>query len=259
MDPAITAAAGAIANAHSCGACNKDFQDGYLRDFHGVPVCVDCYRDLGLLTLDELSVEPDEAMLCRLLSAAPAEVAPGPARRYGVVLRYASLLDPAGAGQLVLTAARGGNATGLQEVLWVLIAADALLRAGGSHGKRPVEGRDMSLLLNLSARVGMDIGWAAMVDAGVAKRSPSERGDEWVYEDTVGPGGLNLQGLAAEKDAFVAYIRALKAKVDILAADVSDRDDSVDIGVQILSRSASELLDAFSQMEKPRGKPGPET
>jgi hypothetical protein len=257
MDPFVSRAAGAIASAHTCGACGQDFQDSFLRDFHGVPVCVDCYRELNLLTLLELAADPDEDLLARLLSCGAGGIAPGPRRRYGIVERYASQLDPKGAEGLVLSAARAGQATGIQEVLWVLIAASALLRSGGRNGARPVEGRDMSMLLNLAGRVGMDVGWAAMADAGVARRAPSERGDEWVYEDTVGAGGASLAGLAAEKDAFVAYIRALKAKVDMLAADVNGRDDSIDIAVGILSRASAELLAAFGAMEKPPKRPGP--
>jgi hypothetical protein len=243
VDPA-EAVAGAIASAHACAACNKEFQDAFLRDFHGVPVCVDCYRDMNLLTLTELPAEPDSVLLGRLLSSPPAEVTPGPRRRFGV-------LDPTGAEQILLGAARAGHDTGVQEVLWVLLAADALLRSGGKNGKRPVEGKELSLLLNLAARVGMDVGWAAMVDAGVAKRTLGERGVEWVYEDTVAPGGSTMVGLAAEKDAFVRYMKAVKGKVDALASDVDNRDDGVDIAVGILKRTVDEVLAAFSMMDFP--------
>lgn len=251
MDPSGAVAA-AIASAHSCGACGNDFPDGELRDFHGVPVCVDCYRDLGLLTLIELAAEPDADLMSRLLSASPAEVAPGARRRFGVVERFASRINPAGAEQLVAAAARGGAGTGMQEVLWILVAADALLRSGGKNGSRALEGRDFSLLLNLSARVGMDVAWSAMVDAGIAKRSLDARGEEWVYEDLVAAGGGSLTKLAAEKEAFAAYIRGLKAKVDLLVKDATGRRDDVDIPLAILARTADEILAAFLMMERPR-------
>ncbi len=257
MDPA-EAVAGAIASAHACAACNKEFQDGYLRDFYGVPVCVDCYRDMGLLTLAEVPAEPDSVLLGKLLSSPPSDVTPGPRRRFGILDRFASRLDPKGAEQILITAARAGHDTGVQEVLWVLLAADALLRSGGKNGNRPVEGKEMSLLLNLAARVGMDVGWAAMVDAGVARRELDERGAEWHYEDTVAPGGATMVGLAAEKDAFVRYMKAVKAKVDVLAADVDNRNDGVDIAVGILRRTVDEVLAAFSMMDFPsRPKKGP--
>lgn len=253
-------AAGAVASAHACGACNKDFQDAFLRDFHGVPVCVDCYREMNLLTLGELPAEPDEALLGRLLSCPPAEATPGARRRYGFVERFASQLDPAGAEPLVVSAARAGNDSGIPEVLWVLIAVDALLRSGGRNGKRPVEGKEMSLLLNLAARFGMDVGWAAMVDAGVAKRTLDERGAEWAYEDTTAADVDTVAGMAVKKDVFVRYIKTLRAKVDILAADIDNRSDSVDIALGILKRTADDVLAAVSMMDTPtKGRHGPST
>jgi hypothetical protein len=256
MDPAKAVAA-AITAAHSCAACGRDFQDTYLRDFAGVPVCVDCYRDLALLTLGELPADPDEGLLARLLSAKPGEIPAGPRERYGTVERFASLIDADGAEQLILSAARGGSATGMQEVLWIMIAADALLRAGGRNGAKALEGREMSLLLNLAARVGMDIAWAAMLDVGVAKRTTDPHGEEWLYEDTVHAGGGSLAALAAEKEAFVRYMRGVKAKVDLLATDAGGKRDDVDIGLGILARTADEILAAFSMMEHGGAKKGP--
>jgi len=254
MDPS-KAVAGAIASAHSCAACAGDFQDSYLRDFSGVPVCVDCYRDLGLLTLGELPADPEEALLARLLSVFPREVPAGAARRFATVERFASQIDRAGAESLLTLAARGGTATGMQELLWVLIAADALLRSGGRNGGRPLEGRELALLLNLAARVGMDISWAAMVDAGVATRSLDTRGAEWLYDDLVVAGGAGLAGLSAEKQAFAKYIRALKVKVDLLVKDIDERNDAVHIPLTILARTSDEVLAAFDQMDR-TGKGG---
>jgi hypothetical protein len=251
VDPSEAVAA-AIASAHICGACSQSLPDNELRDFGGVPVCVDCYRELGLLTLGELPVDPDERLLALLLSSPGGDVAPGAVRRYGLVERFASRINPAGAERLVVSAARGGTASGLQEVLWILIAVDALLRAGGRNGSRELEGRELSLLLNLSARVGMDVAWAAMLEIGVAKRALDALGEEWVYEDLVRPGGESLPHLSDEKEAFANYIRGLKAKVDLLVKDATGKRDEVDIPLAIIARTADEILAAFSIMEQPR-------
>lgn len=272
MDPSKAVAA-AISSAHTCAACGHPFADEQLRDFSGVPVCVDCYRDLGLLTLEALPARPgdrpgerpgerpderpDEPLLGALLSAPPGDLAPAARRRYAVLLRFASRLAPEGAEHLVLQAARGTAGSGLQEMLWVLLAADALLRAGGTNGTRPLEGRDLSLLLNLAARVGMDVAWAAMLESGVATRSLDPRGEEWVYEDLVRPGGESIEKLSAEKAAFTDYIRGLKAKVDLLVKDASARRDEIDIPLAIIARTADEILASFQVMEQPPKRPSP--
>ena len=61
-----------------------------------------------------------------------------------------------------------------------------------SNGTRPLEGRELSLLLNLGARVGMDVAWASMLDTGIAKRALDEVGAEWAYEDLVAPAGTDI-------------------------------------------------------------------
>ncbi|HKZ59318.1 MAG TPA: hypothetical protein VJ547_05660 [Candidatus Thermoplasmatota archaeon] len=248
------AVAGALASAHACGACGETFVDGELRDFAGVPVCVDDYRALELLTLLELPAEPDFALLDRLLSVPPGGGAPaGPRRRFSALWKFASRYAPGGAESLLSTAARGTPGTGMPEVLWVLLAAVALLRAGGSNGTRPLEGRELSLLLNLGARVGMDVAWASMLDTGIAKRALDEVGAEWAYEDLVAPAGTDIARLAAEKAAFARYIRGLKVKVDILVKEAQGHRDDTDIPLELIARTADEILAAFSMMEGPHG------
>lgn len=248
------AVAGALASAHACGACGETFVDGELRDFAGVPVCVDDYRALELLTLLELPAEPDFALLNRLLSVPPGGEAPaGPRRRFAALWKFASRYAPGGAEGLLSTAARGTPGTGMQELLWVLLAATALLRAGGSNGTRPLEGRGLSLLLNLGARVGIDVAWASMLDTGIARRTLDGVGGEWAYEDLVAPAGADLSRLAAEKAAFARYIRGLKVKVDVLVKEAEGRRDDTDIPLELIARTADEVLAVFRAMEAPRG------
>ncbi len=248
------AVAGAIASAHACAACGEMFSDSELRDFAGVPVCVDDYRALELLTLLELPASPDLELLDRLLSVPAGVGAPaGPRRRFAALWKFASRYAPGGAESLLSTAARGTPGTGMQEVMWVLLAAVALLRAGGSNGTRPLQGRELSLLLNLGARVGLDVAWAAMLDTGIAKRTLEEPGAEWAYEDILAPAGADIARLAAEKDAFARYIRGLKAKVDILVKQAQGHRDDTDIPLELIARTADEILAAFSMMEGPRG------
>jgi hypothetical protein len=230
------------------------FPDGALRDFAGVPVCVDDYRALELLTLLELPAEPDLKILNRLLSVPPGGEAPaGPRRRFAALWKFASRYAPGGAESLLSTAARGTPGTGMQELMWVLLAAVGLLRAGGSNGTRPLEGRSLSLLLNLGARVGMDVAWAAMQDTGIAKRDLDKVGAEWVYEDLVAPAGADLARLSTEKDAFARYIRGLKVKVDVLVREAEGHRDDTDIPLELIARTADEILAAFSMMEGRRG------
>jgi len=251
VDPAKTIA-GALASAHSCGACGLTFADTELRDFAGVPVCVEDYRSLELLTLLELPAKPDFDLLNRLLSVpAGADAPAGPRRRFGALWRFASRYAPGGAEPLLTAAARGTPGTGMQEVTWVLLSVVALLRAGGSNGTRPLDGKPLSLVLNLGARVGLDVAWAAMMDTNIAKRELGEPGDEWVYEDLVAVAGADLQRLAAEKEAFGRYIRALKVKVDILVKEAEGVRDDVDIPLEMLARTADEILAAFSMMDRP--------
>lgn len=248
------AVAGAIASAHACAACAAMFPDGELRDFAGVPVCVEDYRALDLLTLLELPCEPDLKLLDRLLSVAGGDKAPaGPRRRYAALWKFASRYAPSGAETLLSAAARGTPGTGMQEVVWVLLASVALLGAGGSNGTRPLEGRSLSLVLNLGARVGMDVSWASMLDTGIAKRGLDEVGVEWDYEDLVAPAGGDLAKLAVEKEAFARYIKALKVKVDVLVKEAQGHRDDTDIPLELLARTADEILAAFSAMEGPRG------
>lgn len=253
-------------SSHSCAGCGRDLPTEELRDFAGVPVCVDCYRELGLLTLLNLESRPDGALMAKLLSCEPGAVPAGPRRRFEAAEDFASRMDPAAAEMLALTASRGQAGSGLQEVLWILVAADALLRSGGMNGMRPLDGREMSMLLNLSARVGLDVSWAAMVDAGAATRGLNERGDEWVYEDAVAAAGLGVAQVAAQKGAFGNYIRAVKHKHDLLVDDATGRRDDADIPLTILKRAADEILASISMIERPGGsgrggaakEPGPE-
>jgi hypothetical protein len=247
----------ALASVFPCAACQREFPAEGLRDFEGVPVCVDCYREFGLLTLHTLESNLDPALLGALLSAKTEEVPAGPRRRFEAVERFASRMEPSEAEKLVVTTARGLVGAGIQEILWVLIGSDALLRSGGLNGARPLEGRELSLLLNLSARVGMDVGWAAMFEAGIAARTVREGGEEWSYQEHLGPGGVDPVKLAAEKAAFAQYIRGVKAKVDLLVRDMKGRNDAIDIPLGILARTADEILASIFMMEREGGAASP--
>ena len=257
MDP-VEEIARAIASAFPCGACQREFPIEGLRDFEGVPACVECYRDLALLSLPTLSSNLDDALVGALLSAKWEEIPAGPRRRIETLERFASRIDPGEAEKLVVTTARGLVGAGMQEILWVLLASDALLRSGGLNGARALEGRELSLLLNLSARVGMDVAWAAMLGSGIARRTVREGGEEWAYEELVGAGGADPAKVAAEKAAFAEYIRGVKGKVDLLVKDMRGRSDAVDIPLGILARTADEILASIFMMEheKPKGRPG---
>lgn len=247
----------ALASAFPCGACQKEFPVEGLRDFEGVPVCVECYRDFGLLTLSALESNLDEALVAALLSAKPEEVPAGPRRRFATLERFASRIDPSEAEKLVVTTARGQVGAGIQEILWVLLAADALVRSGGVNGSGTLEGRELSLLLNIAARVGMDVAWAAMLESGVATRALREGGEEWGYQDVVPPGGGDPTKVSAEKAAFANYIRGVKGKADLLVKDLRGRRDAIDIPLGILSRTAEDVLASIFMMEHegPKGRP----
>lgn len=237
----------------ACSACLRDLRAQELRDFSGVPVCVDCYRDFGLLAIAELKANPDRALLAKLLSSELASVPVGPLRRFENVERFASRIAQAEAEKLVVTAARGMTDIGLQELLWILLAADAVARSGGLNGSGTLDERALALLYTICARIGMDVAWAAMLDSGVAARGLSQEGNEFVYED-VGQGeSLTLAKVAFEQGAFARYIRAVRAKVDLLADDLEGRADAIDIPLSILRRTADEILTGISLMQSEAG------
>ncbi|HEX9709553.1 MAG TPA: hypothetical protein VGB42_06255 [Candidatus Thermoplasmatota archaeon] len=253
MDPAERVAR-AMTGALSCSACQEEFLTDALRDFAGTPVCVDCYRDLGLLTLMELPAEDDPALWARLLSADVTEVPAGPRRRFGAVERFASRIDPGEAGRLLGTGVRSSEATGLQEALWLLLAGDALARSGGRNGGGAADERALTMLLSLAARTGMDVSYAAMLDAGVARRSVSARGDEWDYAETPdgGAAGGPAQRLAREREAFSTYIRRVKDKADALAEDISACSEELAVPAELLARAADQVIAAIEMMERAR-------
>lgn len=247
----------AMTGAVTCSACQRDHLPDALRDFAGTPVCVDCYRDLGLLTLLELEATDDHGLWARLLSADEADVPAGPRRRFEAVERFASRVDPAEAERLLTTGVRASEATGLQEALWLLIAADALARSGGQNGHDAAEERTLAMLLSLSARAGMDISYAAMLDTGVAQRALSQRGDEWEY--TEGPAGGTAATpavrLARERQTFTKYTRRVKEKADEIAKDITGRSEDLAVPAELLARAADQVLAAIEMME--RGGPSP--
>ena len=246
----------ALAGTHPCGACQRDLVASDLRDFAGVPVCVDCYRDLGLLTLPATQARDDEGLWAKLLSTDEDGLPPGPRRRFEAVERFASRMDPAQAERLLTTGARGGDATGLQEILWMLLAADALVRSGGLNGSDPPDSRSLALLLTLAARVGMDVAFAAMLDAGVATRSANAVGDDWEYREEASAAGGSPQGVTWEKEAFTKYIRAIKGKVDLVAQDAARRSEPLAIPAEMLRRAADMVLASIGAMEA-AGRPSP--
>lgn len=250
----------AMTGAMVCSACQRDHLPDALRDFSGTPVCVECYRDLGLLTLMELEAADDLPLWARLLSAEEGEVPAGPRRRFEAVERFASRVDPAEAERLLTTGVRVSQATGLQEALWLLIAADALARSGGRNGRESAEERTLAMLLSLAARTGMDISYAAMLDTGVARRKLSDRGDEWEYsEGQPTEAGLPpAERLAVERRTFTEYTRRVKGKADILAKDITDRSEDLTVPAELLARTAEQVLSAIEMMERDGdGRSGP--
>ncbi len=244
----------ALTGALTCSACQTEFLADALRDFSGTPVCIECYRDLGLLTLLELEADDDRALWAVLLSAGEGDVPAGPARRLEAVERFASRIDPAEAQRLLATGVRASEATGLQEALWLLIAADALARSGGRNGSEAAEQRTLTMLLSLAARTGMDVSYAAMMDAGVALRELSPAGDEWDYRDGSGADGASTpaESLARERAAFSGYTRRVKEKADVLAQDIANRSKDLAVPAELLARSAEQVLAAIDLMEGAR-------
>jgi hypothetical protein len=244
----------ALTGALTCSACQKEFLADALRDFSGTPVCVGCYRDLVLLTLPQLEANDDRALWAVLLSAGEGELPAGPRRRFEAVERFASRIDPSEAERLLATGVRASEATGLQEALWLLIAADALARSGGRNGSQAAQQRTLTMLLSLAARTGMDVSYAAMMDAGVALRELSPVGDEWEYRDGSGADGASTpaESLARESAAFSGYTRRVKEKVDVLAQDIAKRSHDLAVPAELLARSTEQVLAAIDQMEGAR-------
>jgi hypothetical protein len=235
----------------SCSACHRDFSEDALRDFSGTPVCVDCYREMGLLTLMELDADDAPPLWRRLLSAHDGFLPAGPRRRFMAVERFASRMARGEAEGVLATGVRASGATGLQEALWMLIAADALARSGGRNGQDPADERSLAMLLSLSARAGMDISYAAMLDSGVATRGVNEVGDEWEYTEVVtGEGAVTPpQRLARERDAFKRYTRHVKEKADLLAQDIADRHEDLAVPAELLARASDQVLAALDLMD----------